>query len=876
MKYIHIIFFIISLGLLAGEDIKFYHTAIREATENVSVEISGSLSEYNKGDKLYVLFRKLGNRKYKKIKMKHKNAKDFEVKLPKKIIRKIGFEYFIVLSTKDKKVIEVFGKKWEPQTVRVLKRDLSKLSKKELGHEMFLEEQEGRNEVVSASKTSQKIIEAPSTITIITAKDIEASGMYSLPELFRSVPGMDVMSISPTDPNISIRGFNREGSNKVLTLIDGRPIYFDLFGVTFWEALPISVEDIERIEIIRGPGSTLYGANAFNGVISIFTKKPAQNRGGKIVTRLGRYGLTENVYSMGSDELYSYRVSGGYTRYNSYEDTDNQVLKNIKVNSSFYFLSDDEKEKFSIHTGFTNGNLESLFSLIGTFDTKEYSYLYAQAVYENRGFKADLIYDLTETTAVGGFPNPEKIYIYNESLGYDILDLKNLDIGFNSPTISGKARRINLNLQYQNTFFGINKFLIGSNYKLSGFTGSGTLNNEFSSNLFGAFIQNELRLGDFILAVGIRGDLLDVNEDYVGTETEVDNIFNISPRASLVYVLNSSNSLRFSIGKAFRNPTFMESNLQINILPEIKDVNGNVTREAVNFNGTQDAKSEKILSYELAYTLNTFNDRLKFNVNLFYNVVDDLILFRGDIKSLLEIMLSRGDGIDNDSLFTFNNNVNAANLGGEISFDWYVNQYFSFYANYSYQKTWITNEADLKEMYNTDDIHTITTVDMENPSHKINLGLRTFVDGFSFNIFASYVSSSERRNFITEIGSVENSVPIVSGGNEYIAMEANASSFYKIPAWVTLNINMKYKFLNDKVVLGILLYDLLGAWETISKTVNDPFSSGKDNGFEGSVKNPTGVVSGRHIEYPRSHLFGEIMGGETMGRRIYGYVEINF
>jgi outer membrane receptor protein involved in Fe transport len=866
-----------SLITLANQDVKFYHTPIRETTENSNPQIKGSISEYNNGDKLYVLFRKLGVRSYKKIQMKNINGKNFEIRLPRAIVTIPGFEYFIVLSSKSLGTVDLFQNKWEPITVRVLKKDLSKLTKKEIDYEVFLEQQEDRKKVVSASKTSQKITESPSTITIITEKDIKDSGAYSLPDIFRSVPGMDVMYISPTDPNVSIRGFNREGANKILTLIDGRPIYFELFGTTFWEALPISVEDIEKIEIIRGPGSTLYGANAFNGVINIFTKNPQKNRGGKITSRIGNYGLTETVSSMGSDETYSYRVSGGYTKLNSFEDTDTQVLNNIKVNSSFYFISDDEKEKVSIHTGFVNGELDSLFSLIGTFDAEEYSYLYAQAIYENGGFKANLMYDLTQTTVTGGFPNPETIYAYSESSGYYNLDIKNFNIGFNNPTIGGTARRLNLDLQYQKTLFSRNKFLIGTTYRFSNFDAFGTLDNYSSSNQLGAFIQNELRLGDFIFVLGFRGDLLDVSENYTDTSTEVDNILNFSPSASLVYAINSHNVLRFSVGKAFRNPTFLESNLKINILPEVRDEAGNIIKDAVNFNGTQNAQSEKILSYELAYSLNSLNDRLKFNINLFYNIVDDLILFNGDIKSLLEVMLSRGDSITNkDSLFTFNNNVNASNYGGEVSLSWFVNQYFSFYVNYSYQKTWITNEEKLKKIYSSDDVHDITTVDLENPTHKVNIGVRNFIKGISSNIFASFVSSTQRKNFITEIGKVDNSVPILSNGSEYIAMESNASSLTHIPAWITLNASIKYTFLNDKVTLGVLLYDILGAQETISKLVNNPFDSGSNNGYKGTVKNPTGIIDGRHIEYPRSSLFGNILGGETMGRRIYGYLEIDF
>ena len=107
-------------------------------------------------------------------------------------------------------------------------------------------------------------------------------------------------------------------------------------------------------------------------------------------------------------------------------------------------------------------------------------------------------------------------------------------------------------------------------------------------------------------------------------------------------------------------------------------------------------------------------------------------------------------------------------------------------------------------------------------------------------------------------------------------MEANASSFSHIPAWLTLNANIKYKLLNDKLTLGLIVYDILGAFENISKTFDNPFKEGNEVGYKGTIKNPTGIINGRHIEYPRANLFGQMLGGETMGRKFYGYLELNF
>ena len=134
--------------------------------------------------------------------------------------------------------------------------------------------------VVTASKEAQSPLDAPSSTSIITEQDIRLSGIISIPELLRRLAGVDVMEITGGQAEVSMRGFNQRLSNKVLVLIDGRSFYVDLLGSTIWSTLPIGVEDIERIEVVRGPGSALYGADAFNGVVNIITKAPGKGSNG--------------------------------------------------------------------------------------------------------------------------------------------------------------------------------------------------------------------------------------------------------------------------------------------------------------------------------------------------------------------------------------------------------------------------------------------------------------------------------------------------------------------------------------------------------------------------------------------------------------------
>src|SRR3979411_2847555 len=127
-------------------------------------------------------------------------------------------------------------------------------------------------QVTSVSKRSQKLADAGAAIFVITQEDIRRSGATSIPEALRMVPGLQVARIDENKWAISSRGFNGRFANKLLVLIDGRSVYTPLFSGVYWNIQDVMLEDVDRIEVIRGPGATLWGANAVNGVINIITK----------------------------------------------------------------------------------------------------------------------------------------------------------------------------------------------------------------------------------------------------------------------------------------------------------------------------------------------------------------------------------------------------------------------------------------------------------------------------------------------------------------------------------------------------------------------------------------------------------------------------
>jgi iron complex outermembrane receptor protein len=140
--------------------------------------------------------------------------------------------------------------------------------------------------VTSASKKEQKLSRVPAAIFVITQEDIHRSGATNIPDLLRIVPGLEVAQINSSTWAISARGFNGQYSNKLLVLIDGRTVYTPLFSGVYWDVQDVPLDSIERIEVIRGPGATVWGANAVNGVINITTKTARETRSG-IVTAEG-------------------------------------------------------------------------------------------------------------------------------------------------------------------------------------------------------------------------------------------------------------------------------------------------------------------------------------------------------------------------------------------------------------------------------------------------------------------------------------------------------------------------------------------------------------------------------------------------------------
>ena len=174
-------------------------------------------------------------------------------------------------------------------------------------------------DITSVSKTEEPRFDAAAALYVITSEDLRRQGVRSIPEALRMVPGLEVARVNANRWAVSARGFNGLFSNKLLVLIDGRSVYDPSFGGVFWDARDVMIQDVDRIEVIRGPGGAVWGANATNGIINIVTKRARDTQGGFAQVEGGdeeAFGAFR--YGGGNGRGMSYRVYGKYDDYDGF------------------------------------------------------------------------------------------------------------------------------------------------------------------------------------------------------------------------------------------------------------------------------------------------------------------------------------------------------------------------------------------------------------------------------------------------------------------------------------------------------------------------------------------------------------------------------
>lgn len=455
-------------------------------------------------------------------------------------------------------------------------------------------------EITSVSKKAEKASEAAAAIFVITQEDIKRSGATSIPDALRMAPGVSVAQSGSHDWAVTVRGFNGQFANKLLVLIDGRTVYDPLFSGVVWELQDTLMEDIDRIEVIRGPGATVWGANAVNGVINIITKNAKDTQGGLVTTSVGnktqldtggRYGV-----KIGED---SYMRA--YAKYN-----DNDEERNIGPGGA----GDGWQKR---QAGFRSDSKL----------TAEDSLTVQGDLYETTEGVRHLFPDLsapyfrttsTDINASGG--NVLGKWTRNISpLSSVSTQLYVSNQQYKTDFISYNATTADFDFQHTWTGWERNEIIWGAGYRLIADHNApnaifGLSPVEREDSLYSAFIQDKISLipNDLFLTLGSKFE----HNAYSG--------FELQPSARLSWLISDTQMAWSSVSRAIHTPTRFTSDAQISLGVAPPFAPGNPTPFpglAANV-GNQGLDSEELIAYEIGYRVQP-TKKLSLDFAGFYN-----------------------------------------------------------------------------------------------------------------------------------------------------------------------------------------------------------------------------------------------------------------
>jgi iron complex outermembrane receptor protein len=508
-------------------------------------------------------------------------------------------------------------------------------------------------EVTSASKKEQKLSEVPAALYVITQEEIRRSGATSIPEALRLAPGLEVARINAHTWAITARGFNSLSANKLLVLIDGRSVYTPLFSGVWWDVQDLLLEDVDRIEVILGPGATIWGANAVNGVINIITKS-AQETQGLLVA--GIAGTEER--GAGSIRYGSKIGEKAYFRaYAKYFDRDNsEALGGGDANDRWH----QSRGGFRVDWDSSDRNR---FSLQGDIYAGEENDLFTQFTLSppyTQSVRADI--DVSGGNLLGRWSRALSersdmtlLFYYDRSSRDEILFRETrdtFDLDFHHRFRLGERQEIVWGLGYNLT-----RDRIGNTFTVSFSPDRRT------DQVVSGFAQDEITWLDRRLHFTI-GSKFERN-DYT--------LFEIEPSARLAWIPSNRHTWWAAVSRAVRTPTRVENDIRINlVLPGSPP-------SVIAGVGNPDLKSEDLIAYEVGYRAQP-QERLSFALSTFYNVYNNLLASR------IGTSFSESSPAPTHSVLPVypTNQMSGETYGGEIESNWQATDWWRLKGTYSF------------------------------------------------------------------------------------------------------------------------------------------------------------------------------------------------
>ena len=450
--------------------------------------------------------------------------------------------------------------------------------------------------IQSVSKKEESLSDAAAAVFVITQEDIRRSNATAIPELFRMVPGMQVAQIDSNKWAVTSRGSNSRFANKLLVLIDGRSIYTAYFSGVFWDEHNLVLEDIERIEIIRGPGGTLWGANAVNGVINIITKHSSDTLGGMVSAVVGSEEQGTGTFRYGSKlgKDKTYRVYGKYFNRDDYSGKPGQPEADSWDGQRGGFRMDWEKSEsntFTFQGDIYNGETDERAqnNVISGSSTASF----------NRTVKIDGVNFLTR-------------WEHKNSDTSDMTTQFYFDHASRRGATTQRSIIDTYDLEFQHRFQLSEKQKIiwgaGQRFIVDSFEDSIPiqLNPQNRLNyIASAFIQDSIQLIPNTLKLTI-GSKVELN-NYTGVE--------VQPSARVLWMPKENHSFWGAVSRAIRTPTRAEDSIRIN--SRFSGAN------LIALIGSDLLEAEEVVAFEVGYRTQA-RKNVFFDVTLFYNFYDNL------------------------------------------------------------------------------------------------------------------------------------------------------------------------------------------------------------------------------------------------------------
>ncbi|MDA1274212.1 MAG: TonB-dependent receptor [Verrucomicrobia bacterium] len=517
----------------------------------------------------------------------------------------------------------------------------------------------GQIRVTTVSRKSENLSSAAAAIHVITQEDLRRSGVNSLPEALRMAPGLDVARANSRQWAISSRGFNELYANRLLVLLDGRTIYTPSFSGVFWEDTDALIEDIDRIEVIRGPGATLWGANAVNGVINIISKSAKDTQG---ILATGGGGIEEQAFGslryggqMGSNAFY--RVYGKYTDRDAFTLADGTGAGDSWWTSQWGFRTDWEASEVNQLTIQGDAYHEDWNGRVRR-----------HSLDPPRLFSAPF-----DATSKGANILGRWVHTFStdsESTVQSYFDRTDKELGI----VDEVRNTFDIDFQHRFRIGDRHEFVWGSGYRYSWdeFIESADFITDDPSKglqLFSAFLQDEIELIPNRLKV-MAGSKLE-HHDFTG--------FELQPGIRVSWTPTERQTLWASVSRAVRTPSRAERGFQFFSdpphsapLPPLPIL--------VPGRGNPEFGSEDVIAYELGYRLQP-HARVSLDLATFYNVYDNLY---NAVQLPLEIRYTASAQPYLVIPVTDDNGLRGETYGSELSMKWQPTDVWRLRANYTF------------------------------------------------------------------------------------------------------------------------------------------------------------------------------------------------